>query len=214
MIALTTAVLIASALPQYRPSLHAGERYGIDISHHQGPIDWVAVAHDNVAFAYIKATEGSDFIDDRFATNWGAARAAGILTGAYHVFSLCAPGADQAAAFLDAAPFDADLPPAVDLEFSNACVDRPSSAVVDVELSAFVAAVQDATGQVVTMYVGQAFEARYPLAMFDTHPRWVLSYLRRPNGSWAVWQVGGYASVEGIDGPVDLDVQASPAPLT
>ena len=46
---------------------------GIDVSHHQGAIDWTAVAADDVAFAYLKASEGGDHRDRRFAANWRAA---------------------------------------------------------------------------------------------------------------------------------------------
>jgi len=39
------------ALPQYRPGLRAGERYGVDVSSHQGEIDWQRVADDDIDFA-------------------------------------------------------------------------------------------------------------------------------------------------------------------
>ena len=42
---------------------------GIDVSHHQGSIDWNAIAASGVEFAYIKATEGGDWIDHRFKEN-------------------------------------------------------------------------------------------------------------------------------------------------
>ena len=71
---------------------------GIDVSHHQGPIDWQRVAADDVAFAVIKATEGGDHVDDAFATNLREARAAGLAVGAYHFFTFCRPGGDQALA--------------------------------------------------------------------------------------------------------------------
>jgi hypothetical protein len=40
---------------------------GVDVSHHQGAIDWRTLAADDIAFAYIKATEGTDHVDARFA---------------------------------------------------------------------------------------------------------------------------------------------------
>ncbi len=43
---------------------------GIDVSHHQGAIDWQAVASAGIDFAYAKATEGSQFVDGQFASNW------------------------------------------------------------------------------------------------------------------------------------------------
>jgi lysozyme len=56
------------------------QRYvqGVDVSHHQGPIDWRALAGSGVRFAYIKATEGSDYVDPAFAANWTEAARAGV----------------------------------------------------------------------------------------------------------------------------------------
>src|SRR5699024_636340 len=112
-------------LPEYI-ELAADEVMGIDVSSHQRDIDWQQVAADGYSFAYLKATEGSNFTDDRFQENWDVAKAAGITPGAYHYFTLCSPGADQAADFLAAVPpDDTALPPALDLEFVGACDERP-----------------------------------------------------------------------------------------
>ena len=75
-------------VPSWRPPLEDGERYGIDVSAHQRAIDWQAVAADGIEFAYVKATEGGDFTDRRFADNWAAADAAGLDRGAYHFLLL------------------------------------------------------------------------------------------------------------------------------
>src|SRR5437868_5468775 len=51
--------------------------WGVDVSHHQGHIDWARVAREpHLAFAYIKASEGSDWTDARFRDNASGARAA------------------------------------------------------------------------------------------------------------------------------------------
>ena len=42
---------------------------GIDVSHHQGLIDWEAVSATKVQFVFLKATEGSTHVDRRFARN-------------------------------------------------------------------------------------------------------------------------------------------------
>ena len=73
---------------------------GIDVSNHQGLIDWRRVAADDVAFAMIKATEGGDWIDKSFARNFAAAKEAGLAIGPYHFFTFCRPGADQARNFI------------------------------------------------------------------------------------------------------------------
>jgi len=83
-------------LPAFRPALLAGEAYGIDVSAYQGRIDWQRVAGQHVSFAYIKASEGGDFVDRRFAANWSGASRAGVPHGAYHFLALQAgPGAGQ-----------------------------------------------------------------------------------------------------------------------
>lgn len=111
-VALVVVVLLAGGgtawwyvwVPNWRPPLRAGERYGIDVSAHQGVIDWTRVAGDNISFVYVKATEGGDFTDSRFAQNWTGAHEAGLDRGVYHFFTLCTPGAAQAQHFLDVAP--------------------------------------------------------------------------------------------------------------
>src|SRR5688572_25770827 len=101
---------------------------GVDVSHHQGTIDWLRLRQADLRFAYIKATEGTAFDDPRFVANWHGARAADLVPGAYHFYSLCKSGAEQAAHFLDAlasVPRPA-LPPAVDLEFGGNCANPPA----------------------------------------------------------------------------------------
>jgi len=113
-------------VPNWRPHLHEGERFGVDVSAHQGVVNWREVAGDNIGFAYIKASEGGDFEDSRFASNWRGAAEAGLARGAYHFFTLCTGGVAQGHHFLSVAPPDHDaLPPAVDLELAGNCKNRP-----------------------------------------------------------------------------------------
>lgn len=66
-----------------------GQRYdGIDVSHHQGIIDWVAVAQDAaIQFVYIKATEGSTHLDSMYERNIREANLVGLNVGSYHYLS-------------------------------------------------------------------------------------------------------------------------------
>ena len=66
--------------------------HGIDISHHQGHINWhrlrnALVAHDPLRFVFVKATEGDSHIDTRFRENFDNAKEAGFIRGAYHFWS-------------------------------------------------------------------------------------------------------------------------------
>src|SRR5689334_3908175 len=102
---------------------------GIDVSHHQGVVDWGRVGKSDVAFAILKATEGGDYVDETFTRNLAGAGAAGLVVGAYHFFTFCRPGAEQAANFLRVVPRDRPmLPPVVDIEFVGNCAARPAVA--------------------------------------------------------------------------------------
>ncbi len=195
------------AVPRYRPPLEAGERYGIDVSNHQGAIDWPAVATDGITAAYIKATEGQTFVDERFAENWAGAASAGLRRGAYHFFSLCSPGAAQAAAFLRVVPRDPEaLPPALDLEW-GACENRPDRATVEREVTAFIEAVEREVGRPVVVYALPSFTAAYPVPERFVRDRWVRRLFLRPErADWSIWQASNRARVRGISEPVDLDV--------
>ena len=109
---------------------HSLPIHGIDVSRHQGNIDWRAVAQAGTRFAYIKATDGGDYLDPNFRSNWEQARAAGIPRGAYHFVYWCRPASEQVAWFAANVPAEADaLPPVLDLEWNNgsSCKHSPVS---------------------------------------------------------------------------------------
>src|SRR5262245_48058079 len=113
LLILLTALPVTSAAAKSHSARHS---YGVDVSHHQGHIAWAKLPRQGVDFAYIKATEGGDHADSRFSINWRAAHAAGIRRGAYHFFTLCRSGREQAYHFIRHVPVDAAaLAPAVDL---------------------------------------------------------------------------------------------------
>lgn len=194
--------------PTYGGGLEPGERYGIDVSAHQHEIDWERVHGDGIEFAYIKATEGGDFVDDRFAANWDAAAAAGVERGAYHFFTLCRPGADQADNFLRTVPADdRALPPVVDLEFVGNCSGRPDPEALIPELTVFVDRVEAATGQEVVFYLMNDFDEQYGVSDVFDRQVWVRSLDARPStDDWLIWQTSDVAPIAGIEGGVDLDV--------
>ncbi|MCL2448480.1 MAG: hypothetical protein FWD17_05995, partial [Polyangiaceae bacterium] len=97
---------------------------GIDVFDGQGAIDWAAVADAGVAFAYVKATQGTYDTQATFDANWANAAAAGVARGAYHFFDPTEDGAAQAAYFLSAIAHASpdgglapgELPPMLDVE--------------------------------------------------------------------------------------------------
>ncbi len=195
-------------VPNWRPALTDGESYGVDVSAHQGEIDWERVADDGIEFAYVKATEGQDWVDKQFAANWEGAARAGLDRGAYHFFTLCAPGDEQARNFLRIAPPDANaLPPAIDLELSGNCSERPPAAEVAEHVATFVRMVEQEWGRELLFYVRPDWDEQYPVRDGLDRQLWDVRFPRRPaDDRWQVWQLHGFANVDGISGGVDLDV--------
>lgn len=96
--------------------------HGIDISHHQGDIDWEKVSkaqinEEPISFIFIKATEGQDHLDSNFNDNFYEAREYGFLRGAYHYFKPNVNATLQARYFLKQVHLEeGDLPPVLDIE--------------------------------------------------------------------------------------------------
>lgn len=91
---------------------------GVDVSSYQGTIDWDTLASQDISFAFIKATEGSSFIDDCFEKNWADASKTDLRIGAYHFFSFESSGEAQADLFCGTVtPVENMLPPVIDVEF-------------------------------------------------------------------------------------------------
>ena len=79
-------VLMLLAMMLLTSPLAQGNTYtkGIDVSHHNGDIEWNKVAQQDIRFAYIKASESTDFKDEKFEVNIKDATSKYIWAGAYH----------------------------------------------------------------------------------------------------------------------------------
>lgn len=105
------------------------------------------------------------------------------------------------------APPDPDaLHPAVDLELAGNCSERPAAEDVYDELRTFLRGVERAWERPVLLYLGNDFESRYPVRERLDRPLWLRKFLLRPSERWLIWQLHGYARVDGVSGSVDLNV--------
>ncbi|MBS0385783.1 MAG: lysozyme [Proteobacteria bacterium] len=195
--------IVAAAAGWWAPS---ADRYvqGVDVSAHQGHIDWDALARAGVRFAYIKSSEGASFVDPRFSANWRDAGRAGLRRGAYHRFTLCRSAAGQAANFIRTVPRAGDaLPPAVDVENFQDCASQTAVA----QIEEFLDTVEAHYGARPILYVTRQFH--------DAHQRdfpherfWIRSLYAPPEfgrADWVIWQHHNNATRPGIEAPVDLD---------
>ncbi len=96
---------------------------GIDVSGHQGTVNWRHWWDRGVRFAYVKATEGTGYTSPDFAHQYNGSHGVGMIRGAYH-FALPdrSSGAAQANYFVDHgggwSPDGRTLPGALDVEYN------------------------------------------------------------------------------------------------
>jgi lysozyme len=223
-LALAAVVLAAAAIAAglwlyerglVRPAYPDPREYpvrGIDVSHHQGAIGWRQVKGSGVTFAYLKASEGGDHRDRTFTANAQAAAQVGLPVGAYHYFTFCRGGVEQAQNFLAAtATARLRLPAAIDLEFGGNCAERPGRAAFNHELAVFIQAVRKTTGREPILYVTPEFHTAYLRGgPFQRRGMWVRDLVGGLNAPAAArvrfWQYAARGRVAGIEGPVDLNV--------
>jgi lysozyme len=84
--------LHGSRTPYYMDVPRGYNVNGLDISHHQGEINWEKIAKYRSAdvplqFVFIKATEGTDLVDESFHRNFSLAHKYGFIRGAYHYYN-------------------------------------------------------------------------------------------------------------------------------
>jgi len=188
------------------------EIHGIDVSKYQGTIDWAAVRSSNVRFAWIKATEGGDYLDEKFEANWAGAEAAGIPRGAYHFMYWCRAAEEQAAWFLSHVPKDPyALPPVLDVEWnpqSKTCPRKPPRDVAIQMMKTILVAMEKAYGKKPVIYTSVDFHRDVMVGEFTRYPIWVRSVKYFPSvkygdREWHFWQHTAEGQIRGITGYVD-----------
>ncbi len=180
---------------------------GLDVSNHQQLIDWKSVAQTGkYSFVFVKATEGSDYQDTYFRTNWRATQANGLLHGAYHFYIADISGAEQANNFISMVPKEAGmLPPVLDLE-----VTGPDRSVMLREIRVFLNQLQQHYGMKPIIYTDLDRYAAYVKGNFEDYPLWLGEALFPVQWSsvknWTIWQYNDRGHVPGIANVVDLNV--------
>ncbi len=193
---------------------------GIDVSHWQGTIDWARVKATGKRFAYLKASEHTSFVDDKYEINRAAAKANGIVVGAYH-FARPDETVDDAIREADhfintARPVSGELLPVLDLEQTGGLGPKK----LQNWALAFLNRVYERTGVKGAIYVSPSFwrnEVGDSTILADNGYKvlWVAHWTTAsspslPAGnwggnSWTFWQYTSSGSVDGISGRVDLN---------
>ena len=190
------------------------EIHGIDISHHQGKIDWQELKDKGVIdkfpvrFVMIKATEGASQVDENFRENFYQAREHGFTRGAYHFYSVHSSAADQARFFISKVKLEnGDLPPVLDVEHKP---KKQSDEEFKASVLEWLQIVERHYGVKPIIYTYYKFKTRYlndPI--FDDYPYWIAHYYVDQveyDGPWKFWQHTDVGRLPGIKGDVDFNI--------
>lgn len=207
----------------YTENGEASSYFGIDVSSHQGDIDWQLVKEDGVEFAFLRigyrgyGEEGRLCIDETFLKNYEGAHNAGIDLGIYFFSqAVTAEEAAEEAAFLletlDGRTLE--YPIVYDWETVVTADEDAPPRTEDVmpqtlTLSAisFCEAIEDA-GYSAMIYTNKKQAVmKYDLRKLSAYPVWLAYYDTNLNYCYDfdVWQYGT-GSVDGIEGEVDLNI--------
>jgi len=201
--------------------------HGCDFSDFQPGTDFAAArASGYCTFGYAKATQGTDNVQETFARNMTAMRAAGVIPGAYHFFDFAVNATAQAQHFLSVyQQRSGDLPPMLDLEYNvddngeplcNADGTLPgcTPAMAVTAVSTWLGAVERVTGRRCVLYCNKYFwiEAMGNSDGFSGHPLWIAAYTGAAPPeipsvwtTYTFWQYSGSGTVPGFADKVDQD---------
>jgi lysozyme len=217
-VATPTPVPTATATPA--PTAIPAYLDGVDVSYHQGTIDWQQVAAAGKRFAFVRTSAGTLTADTAYAANRSGARAAGITVGSYHFANpdnAANDAANEASWFLRNATIGSgDLVPVLDFEVSNGL----DAATLTAWAQTWLGQVYAATGVRPIIYTNANF---WQTSMADTDwfarngysVLWIAHWTTaiQPNvpagfwggNGWTFWQHSSTGFVPGISGQVDLD---------
>lgn len=214
--ALAAVLLILNGV--YLPNAAKASEYevvGVDVSHYQGDIDWEILSGEDIDFAFIKATEGSSYVDPLYEYNARKAAKTGLEIGAYHFFSFDSPGETQAENFISTVgDGDGMLPPTVDLEpYGRYKRGLPAKVSVKPELDALLDALEEHYGKKPIIYTTERAYKKYLANGYEEYDIWIRSVFRSPKLSdsreWTFWQYSDKGRLHGYSGEerfIDLNV--------
>lgn len=178
---------------------------GIDISNHNGNIDFNAVKSDGIELVYIKATEGTTYVDAYLSTNYNGAKNAGLKIGFYHFLVGTSTPETQAENFYNNIKGKQnDLRPSLDIEVNK-------FDVMDYALR-FIGKFEALSNLPLCIYTGGDFANNNLDSRLAKYPLWIAHYGVETPMVTDVWgsayvghQYTDSGSVNGISGNLDLN---------
>lgn len=219
LVVLMLVVLIAGlgasgwrAAQRWAPSRAEYPMQGVALSAAQGAVEWGSLVVQKPDFVYIRAVNGRQGRDARFAANLASAQRSGLRYGAEILFDPCGRASDQATAFLTTVPRDAAaLPPAIRLDGAPTCAPGPGADKVVSELNTLINLVEAHMGKPAVLHISAQAEALYAISSRLNRTLWLDRAFLKPNYAshgWVMWTANGARRLNGVDMPVEWVVVA------
>ena len=192
-------------------TVSSGKIFGIDVSHHQGDINWNKVKKwkdKSIQFVYIKATEGTTFVDKTYEKNFKGAKEQKILTGSYHYFRTTSSVKDQFKNFIQTiSKEDQDLIPLIDVEEKKNWNNKEFHK----NFKEFLGLIENHFGQKPMIYTVNSFYNINLSGKYNDYHFLIGRYGKnspnmRDKSNWTIWQFSETGKVDGIPKLVDIDV--------
>jgi GH25 family lysozyme M1 (1,4-beta-N-acetylmuramidase) len=179
--------------------------FGIDISHHNGVINWNEVTKSKhpIKYIFIKATEGQKLVDRRFHNNWEKATENGYIKGAYHFYKPDVNSTNQFKLFCSTVKLNkGDLLPVLDVEESSK-LGRDN---LIKGIRNWINLCKKKYGVKPILYTGRKFYTKFLSDEFLDCPLWIASYSNEESISELEWDLHQFTEkviVKGIPENVD-----------
>ncbi len=207
-----SCIYLLSFMAVVKPIANSYAVMGVDVARYQGTIDWNALSEQGVAFAFIKATEGSSHVDVRFRENWNEVAKTSILASPYHFMSYDSGGITQAENYITTVGKRSGmLPPAVDVEFYGSYYQTPMEPADAREiLRDLLDALEEFYGVKPIIYATRSAYTLYIEDHFEEYPFWIRNVYYPPllDGihDWTFWQYSDRGHLYGHEGThIDLN---------
>lgn len=197
-------------------SLNTGTVMGIDISKHNGNIDWNAVKNSGVQYVILRcgyrgSASGVLVEDQKFKSNIQGATAAGLKVGIYF-FSQAVnevEAVEEASMTLSLIKkYRITYPVYIDVESANGRADGISKATRTSVINAFCQTIRN-SGYTPGLYANKNWlTEKINTGALGGCKIWLAQYVAAPTygGRYEMWQYSSRGSIAGIKGNVDLNV--------
>ena len=185
------------------------QKKGIDISHHQGDIDFNSLK-GNIDFAMVRISYGSFYEDKKYKQNIKGLERINVPYGFYH-FSYATSvesAKKEAEGFINIIKkYNPTYPIVIDIEWSNRTENVKADTLISITDT--ICSMIEKAGYYAMIYANlDYFNNKLNDSRLDKYDKWLAEWKSNPTykKSFGIWQYSSKGQIPGIKGNVDLNI--------